>query len=195
MNTTQQITGFVLAGGKSRRMGVDKATLNINNKPMIEHAISTLLACTKSIILLANNEDYNRFGYPVFPDKIKDSGPISGICNGLMISNTTWNVFISCDSPFINPQLISYLISRSNSFDAVIPSYKGTTYPLTALYNLSCLPVFKSHLEQKKLRVKDALSLLNVNIVELGPDLPFFNEKLLTNINTPEDFEKHKHYD
>jgi len=190
----QFITGFVLAGGESRRMGVDKGMLSHNGKPMIEHVIQALLPHAKPIFILANNDNFNHFGYPVFSDQIKNSGPISGICNGLTISNTEWNIFVSCDSPFITPELISFLITQSNGYEAVVPSYKGKIYPLTAIYKSSCLVVFKNLLEQKKLRVKDALPLLNVKTVELSDDLPFFHEKLLININTPEDYEKHKNY-
>lgn len=194
MTNQQSITGFVLAGGESRRMGVDKGTMKLNGKPMIEHAIQALIPCTKPIIILANTNKFNHFGYPVFSDDIKNSGPLAGICKGLSISNTEWNAFVCCDSPYINTELISFLISQKEDFEAVVPSYKGRIYPLSAIYKLSTLSVFQNQLDHQKLRVKDALLSINVKTIELTEEMPFFNKKLLTNINTPEDFEKHTHY-
>ena len=194
MTNQQSITGFVLAGGESRRMGVDKGTLSLNGKSMIEHVIQALTPCTKSITILANTNKFNRLGYPVFSDDIKNSGPLAGICKGISISNTEWNAFVCCDSPFISTEFISFLISQKEGFEAVVPTYKGKIYPLSAIYKRSTLSVFQSQLDHQKLRVKDALLSLNVKTIELTDELSFFNEKLLTNINTPQDFEKHTHY-
>jgi len=188
-------TGFILAGGKAKRLnGVDKGLLKIQGKSMIEHTINTLKKCTHPIIILSNNNNYKSFGYPIFADEVKNSGPLSGICKGLSITNTDWNVFMTCDSPFVKQELVQFLINQTANHQAIIPSYKGKIYPLNALYHRSSLGVFKNQLNNKHLKVKDALVFLKVKTVELNEEHPFFNQKSLTNINTFEEYEKYRYY-
>jgi len=188
-------TGFILAGGKAKRLnGAEKGLLLVHGKSMIQHAINTLEHCAQSIIILSNNNNYKHLGLPVFEDEVKNCGPLSGICKGLSITTTEWNIFLTSDSPFINKELIQFLLSQTADHQAVIPTYKGKTYPLTAVYHRSCLAVLKNQLDNKHLRVKDVLPLIKTKTIELMDTHPFFNKTSLTNINTFEDYEKHRHY-
>ncbi|MBL6663341.1 MAG: molybdenum cofactor guanylyltransferase [Flavobacteriales bacterium] len=194
MTQEQELTAYVLAGGKSSRMGQDKGLLFLNGTPMVKYVLNALKNHAQSIVILANNDSYNHFGHPVFKDEVKNSGPLSGLCKGLSISKTDWNIFLSCDNPHIHSDFISFLISKKEGYQAVVPYYKNKSYPLTAVYHTSCFEVFNNQLKNKKLKVKEALSLIKVKLIDVHNDYPLFNEKLLTNINTPEDFEKHKNY-
>lgn len=188
----EYISGFVLAGGKSSRMGNDKGFVPFNGKPMIEYSIRTLKKVCSSISIIANNSDYNSFGYSVYSDSVSNKGPLAGICTALEKSETTWNIIISCDNPTINPELLVYLIEQSKGFDAVVPCYQGKTYPITAVYSKSCLKSFKHQLNLDLLKVRDAIQEVNTNFVELSKKLPFFDEKILVNINTKQELEAYE---
>ena len=112
MGDRNNITGFVLAGGKSSRMGKDKGLMLMNGTTMIEHSIRALTPLCTSIIIIANNNNYKNLGYQVYSDNIKDSGPLSGICTGLSLTKTNINFFTTCDSPFVNSELLSVLIKQ-----------------------------------------------------------------------------------
>ncbi len=83
-----QATGIILAGGKSSRMGEDKGLVLLNGKPMIQYVIEALKGVVSDIIIISNNASYNKFGIPVYPDIIKDKGPVGGIFTGLHHSKT-----------------------------------------------------------------------------------------------------------
>jgi len=85
-----KITGIILAGGKSSRMGMDKGFCALNGKPMVQYAIDILEQTCDSIIICSNNSDYELFDLPVIPDIIKDIGPMGGIYSGLKNSKTQW---------------------------------------------------------------------------------------------------------
>ena len=155
----ENITGFVLAGGKSTRMGRDKGLIVLNNKRMVEFAIQALKPICRSIIILSNQEEYKALGYPVYPDTIKNKGPLAGICTGLSITETSWNVFTCCDSPFVTPTLFSFLLNESKGYEAVVPWYDGKVYPLTAAYHASCLKPFEKQVQNEKLKVKEAIQI------------------------------------
>lgn len=190
----QQITGFVLAGGKSSRMGRDKGTTLLNGKQMIEYAIDALKPVCTNLVILANQDYYGSLGYPVYKDLVKDCGPLAGICTGLSATKTQLNVFVTCDAPFVSSSLLLFLVGEIRYYDAVVPIYGNKIYPLTAVYKKSCLPVFKESLAQRKLKVKEAIGLMNTKKVELTTELPFFNHKTLTNINTPKELQKNEYY-
>ena len=91
-----EITGIILAGGKSSRMGTDKGLLLLNGKPMVKYVIDVLSKVTSKIIIIANNDEYKQFGYKVYSDLIKDKGPVGGIYTAMNYTNSNTNICISC---------------------------------------------------------------------------------------------------
>jgi molybdenum cofactor guanylyltransferase len=187
MENKIQITGFVLAGGKSRRMGTDKGNVGIDGKPMVSYSVEALKEICNSITILANNDSYHSLGYPVHKDIITDSGPLAGIHTGLSISKTDLNIFVSCDSPFVTTDLLLYLVEHAAGFDAVVPSNNGTINPLIAVYKKSCLNLFENRLTKGMLKVTDAIKDVNTKIIELNSEKQKFNNNILANINTPDE--------
>lgn len=177
-------SGYVLAGGKSSRMGRDKGLMEFDGKKMIEYSIKALQPICSSIRILANDPMYDKLGYPMTSDFILDKGPLAGICTGLILSHTNLNFFAPCDSPYINQHLFEHLLKHANGYDAIIPIYKGKLYPLTAIYSKNCLSAFMRSLKNNQLKVMEAIESVNTKKVELGEELPFFNENTLANINT-----------
>jgi molybdopterin-guanine dinucleotide biosynthesis protein A len=187
-----EITGIVLAGGKSSRMGKDKGLINLNGEKMVNYSINTLKPICNNIIIISNNDDYDGLGYPVYKDIYKNQGPLAGIHTGLTNSETEKNIILSCDSPFVPTDLLKHLIDNSNEFDAVVPKYYNRLYPLTAVYNKACINVFENCIKEDKLKVKKAIELVNSNVIELSSNLDFVNDKMFTNINTLAELELNK---
>jgi len=185
-----QITGIILAGGNSTRMGKDKGLLDLHGKPLIQHVINIINPLVSSTIIIANNSEYNQFGYSVYVDKVKNSGPLAGIVTGLSHSTTNKNIVIGCDLPFISNQLLIYLIDRSEEHNITIPSHNNITQHLVGIYTKDCTSIFEVELENRRFKLADAIKLTSLNIVEIDESLPFYNEKLFHNINTPQELQE-----
>jgi molybdopterin-guanine dinucleotide biosynthesis protein A len=181
-----QITGIILAGGKSTRMGTDKALIKIGDKNLLETVIEICKPVCKTIIISSNNPEHANYGYPVVIDEINECGPIGGIYSCIKKSETDWNFVISVDTPFVASGFIQFLFQQCGDFDAIIPAYSGKTEPLIALYNQSCLPVIEKQIQLQRFKINHLVALLNTGFVECGEWL----EKtplLFKNLNHPED--------
>ena len=183
-NGKTYITGIILAGGKSSRMGKEKGLLELNGITFTEHIIETLKPVCNQIIIIANKKEYEQFGYTVYGDLVKDCGPVAGIYTGLAHSKTNINIILSCDIPFVTTELLQFLLRGSKNYDVTIPAYNGKTGPLTGIYTKSCLPVFREQLDQKQLKLHQVLKHLKVRVVEVKDRFP---EEVFYNIKTPDD--------
>ncbi len=186
MGQSAQITAIVLAGGKSSRMGVDKGTMLLNGKTMIEHVLEAVKPIANNIILIANDNKYNTFGYPVFKDVYVDCGPIAGIYTGLMNSTTEKNVVLSCDIPFLNTKLVEKLIAYEKDYDALITRINQKTEPLIGIYNKRCSKFLLESIKKKEYKIQEALAHLETEFLDLNE---FLNASI--NINTLTDFNKY----
>ena len=181
-----QITGIILAGGKSIRMGTDKALLKIGDKNLLETVIEICKPVCKSIIISSNNPEHGKYGYPVIHDEFKDCGPIGGIYSCLRKSETDWNFVISVDTPLVTSGFIQFLLLQTGNFDAVIPVYSGKIEPLIALYNKNCLPVIQSQISLNQFKLQTTLALLKTQLIEVD-QLLNKSPLLFKNLNYPED--------
>src|SRR3972149_6983321 len=177
------ITGILLAGGKSSRMGRDKGLIYAGDKTFTDIILEKMKPAVDALMIIANNDEYCRFGIPVIKDIIPDRGPLGGIYTGLHYSKTEWNMILSCDIPFVNTELLYFLIQQINEYDVIIPVHYRRTEPLCALYRKSCKEKIRMLLEQKKLKVKDAVRQFNVHYLKVSGQ-SFYNSKLFDNINT-----------
>lgn len=178
-------TAIILAGGKSSRMGVDKGLMTFRGKAMVEHVINVVKPLVTAIMVVSNNNEYEQFGYPVYKDIIKDKGPIAGIYTGLKHSQTTKNIVLSCDVPFINEAVLKLLINNCEDVDVVIPENDSRTHQLIGVYDKSCVSTFKTELDMDQLKLKLAIKKLNCKVVDANHiDAKFFN-----NINSKDDIE------
>ena len=178
------ITGIVLAGGKSSRMGSDKSELKFRNLTFIEHSIKALEGITSDIIIVSNNEKHDSLGYTRINDVITDFGPVAGIYSGLLNSKTTYNIVLSCDIPLINTYTLQQLTNAIDSKSDIIQfEYQNKTTPLIALYTKNCLSKFKHALENEVHRLQSVVNTCN-------PKNLLLSEKdaiHIQNINTQED--------
>ena len=120
---------IILAGGNSSRMGSDKGLVLLNGKPMIQYCIDTLESLNLPIIIVSNNKEYEKFGFPVYADVIPEKGPLGGIYTGLYYSKKDKNIVISCDTPFVSPRLLRLMIDKSSNELVTISKFDGWEHP------------------------------------------------------------------
>lgn len=181
-----KITGVILAGGQSSRMGTDKGLMLLNEKPMISYLIKLLKPIVEEIIIVANSVKYEAFGLRVFPDKMMMKGPVGGIYSGLFHSNTEKVFIVSCDTPFITQELVQLIIDADNGNDVVISKHNDKLEPLIGLYSKNGMDVFKNCIDQDKLKLIKVLDRLDTKIIDL--DKSEVDSSVFYNINTPIEF-------
>ena len=186
MKTFQDATAIILSGGKSSRMGTDKGLVFFNGRHLITYAINLLQPLFGSVIIVANNDAYTKFGLPVHTDDYFEKGPLAGIFSGLSRSSASHNFVIACDMPFVTEEIIIELMYHNSDCDSVIPYHENKPEPLCAVYNTSCLPVVEQQIMKGQYKVQDLFSLLKVCKIEISSD-KFNSGNPFRNINTPED--------
>ena len=186
--TTAAVTGVVLAGGKSLRMGTDKALLVLDGRPLIAHVASTLQAVCEHVVLSANDSQLYQFlGLETIEDDYAERGPLGGIYSALAHSLTPAVFILACDTPYVSPELVRYIVDYHSDADAKIPSMKGNLHPLCGMYRRDCLTTIQERLENQQNRVQDLLSVIPTEIIPISPALPFYKENLFANLNNPID--------
>lgn len=182
MVAKEKITGIILAGGKSSRMGTDKAMLSFNGKKLIEYSIALMKEVSDNQLISANNDAYRAFEIPVVPDNFQGIGPLAGIEAGLRFSQNRINLFAPCDTPFLNAELLLKILSNIESYDAVVPVSKdGKIEPLTGFYSKEALPALTKQIDRGDFKIQNLLQIIHTKYI-LIDDI-----KLIKNINTPED--------
>lgn len=197
------VTGVILAGGKSKRMGENKALLRLGNGTLIGHVIRRMQPITDEFLLITNSPDeYTHLGITMHKDIIPNAGALGGIHAGLTYASHQTVICVGCDNPFLMPNLLTYLVSVLGEYDAVMPytyrepssdneSVQITLQTLCAVYSKCCLPIIEQMLNEPDLRVHALQE--RANVLPLAPEIwktydseghSFFN------VNTPEDFEK-----
>lgn len=190
-----EITGIILAGGKSSRMGKDKALSDFKGNPLIYYAIETLKPLCGNLILSANqpSENYKAFGLPVVSDEIKNVGPMGGILTCLKHSETQHNLIISCDTPFVGSDLFMHLLSEVENYQVVVPSHETFLIePLNAYYNTNIIGAMEQSIRNGNYKLMDFFKKVRFKSVEINEKLPFFKEHLFLNINTLQDMDQAK---
>ena len=187
------MTAIILAGGKSRRMGFNKAFLKYGDKTFIEYQIAKLTKIFDEILLSANEPCiYANLNLPIVSDILPEKGPLSGICAGLIRAASSYAFVIACDMPFINEKVILYLKGLIDNYDVVVPQTSRGLEPMHAFYSKNCIQPMYRCLEQGKLRIIDFFSEVKVRIVDekelKGLDVSI---QSLINLNTPEEYKKY----
>ncbi|WP_282135696.1 molybdenum cofactor guanylyltransferase [Seonamhaeicola maritimus] len=184
MIKNKNITGIILAGGKSSRMGADKGFIKLNNKSFAEYSIKALKPLVNDIIIVSDNPDYDAFGYKRILDEIKDAGPVAGIYSGLNASKTENNLILSCDIPLIKTGVLEKLIESFDDDSEVIQiESNGKTMPLIALYKKQNAKVFLEALQNDERRLRRVINSLKTKNVVLNDD----EQNTTMNVNTKEE--------
>jgi molybdopterin-guanine dinucleotide biosynthesis protein A len=183
-------SGFVTAGGRSSRMGADKAWLDLGGRPMIEHVIAALEPVTASIAILAQGARYERLGFPVFADTRSGIGPLEAIRTALSHADTTRVVLVGCDLPFVTPELFKLLLGIAGENYLIVPvSAEGKLEPLCAIYTTNALPAVTELIAQGHRRVSVLFERVPTRLVSFEELSHLAGaERFFENVNTPEDY-------
>lgn len=183
------ITAIILAGGKSSRMGYDKALIEIEGVTLIKRQLKLLKRFFKEIIIVTNSpQKYRLRGVKLIKDIIRGKGPLGGIYSGLIASSSFYNFVFACDMPFINSGLIKYMVSLKDNFDAVVPKPKKGYEPLFAIYSKDCIPKIRAIMRTGNLKVLNLFKKIKIRELK-KKELSRFRDplSLFMNINTKED--------
>lgn len=186
MSRQHTIAAAILAGGKNSRMGKDKALLDFNGKTFIGRIAEALSQQFSPLVIVSDYRDrYCFLKLPVYSDVFKNCGPLGGIYS--VLKNIQGEVFItSCDTPFINRNVIQRLIDARGDEDVTVFSINDSIQPLCGIYNSRILPVLEEHLKAKQFSVVKFLEEVRMAHLDLPPNNNA-NHALL-NINTPEEY-------
>lgn len=168
-------------------MGTDKALLSVQDEPLLKRMIRLISPFCKTVNISGHKSEYAVFNINMVPDLHADCGPISGIVSSLKHTTTEWNLLVSVDVPFINEELIQYLISRIGHYDCIIPVHEGGIEPLIGLYNRQILPIIGEMINQGDYKLMRLLSKLNTRKVDCNSLIKQF-PRLFFNINRPDDY-------
>lgn len=181
------ITGIVLAGGRSRRFGSNKALFEYQGKKLIEYSIETLTPLCGQLLLSTNEpEKYAFTGLTTVPDLFPGCGPVAGIHACLEQSTTEHHLVIGCDLPWLNTRLFEFILQNSHNYQVVMPMHKGFRETMASYYHQSCSPTLAKALQEKRYKIFDAIDPLKTFYPEIDREA-FFSEKLFANVNYRED--------
>jgi molybdopterin-guanine dinucleotide biosynthesis protein A len=188
----QEICAIILAGGKSRRMGRNKALINIGGRPLVEILAERVSPLAEKVFISANDPDLFSFlPFQVVPDLCPLQGPLAGIHAVMSKYIYTLYLTLACDLPALPSSLIRRMLDVSEGFDAVIPrTPDGRTHPLAAVYRRTYLPVIEEALRKKENKVIDTLPGYGMRVRWIDSGEGKFADSDLANINTPDDLRR-----
>jgi molybdenum cofactor guanylyltransferase len=183
-------TAIVLAGGKSSRMGRPKALLPFDGEPLIVHIVSALQRLFPEIVVVAApGQDLPSMPATLVRDDVAYQGPVGGICYGLRAAGSDAAFVTSCDSAFLNLELVSYLVDQLPNHDVVVPHWEGRFQPLHAVYRRDVLPLLDAQLLRGELRPVFLFDKVRTRTIEADEITRFDPEGLsFFNMNSPEDY-------
>lgn len=183
LTTILILTGIILAGGMSRRLGRNKAFVPVGGAPIIERVMDALRRLAAETIICANDpKPYERYGLRIARDIHEDVGALGGLHAGLSAMSTERGIAVACDMPFLNIGLLRFMAEYPGSWDALVPVWSGEYEPLHAMYSKNCIGAIEDVIRLGQRRIFDfypkvALKTIKQEeIARLDPDgLSFFN--------------------
>lgn len=187
----REVSAILLSGGRSARMGQDKARIDWDGKPLVTHMVQLLQNLFQEILLVTGDTPrYTEIvDVPVLPDRRKGLGPLGGIHTGLHASSNDWNLVLACDMPYVRLSLIARLVDEvDDRYKVVVPEVTGYFEPLLALYHKSCLPEVDRLIAAHRLKPIELYTLVPTKVLpheyieRIDPGLSSF-----FNLNAPHD--------
>lgn len=177
------LTGVLLAGGNSRRMGQDKASMLLSGKPLMDYSLEILKVCCHAQIIVSNNPLHSRENTSLIQDIIEDAGPLGGIYSALKSINSEYALVLPCDMPYISISIIMKLIQSAQNHSITIASCSGKTHPTIGVYSRNILKDLEKYLLAGKRKMMDFIEGQDFTTIEFSHT----DQKAFTNLNSPED--------
>lgn len=191
MQVETPATGIVLAGGRSRRMGRDKALLELGGRSLIEIVVERMgRICAEVLVVAAEEETYAGLGVPLVVDRFPGVGVLGGLHAGLQAAGNEVALAVGCDMPFLSPDLLRAFLGWVEGFDVAVLRRGERVEPLHAAYRRTCLPAIEAAIRARRRRVISFFPQVRVRPVSpqeveaRGAGLRSFR-----NVNTPQDWE------
>jgi len=186
------MTGVILSGGKSSRMGMNKAFVEIEGKRLIDRTMATFKEVFQEIIIVTNAPlDYLDQGCIIASDIFKNKGALGGIYTGLFYASFDHAFVAACDMPFLNRSLIQHMVKCVDKYDVVVPQSHDGLQPLHAIYSKKCLKPIEKLMDADNLKITDFYRGLKTMVIPEEDIKPFDPEgKLFINVNTKKDLEE-----
>jgi molybdopterin-guanine dinucleotide biosynthesis protein A len=186
------LTAFVLAGGKSTRMGRDKAFLPWADGTLLSHALKLLAAVTPRVHIVGDPKKFASFG-TVIADVYRDRGPSAGIHAALLSTTTDLNLMLAVDLPLIEPRFLQFMIGVAEGTDAIVtvPRADGISQPLCAVYRRAFAQAAELSLQAGKNKIDPLFTTVKTRIVEQDEVTSAgFSIAIFRNLNTPEEWQE-----
>ncbi len=186
-----EVTGILLAGGKSRRMGEDKRHLVVGEQTLLERGLAVLRSTFQDVlVVIAQDSPPLGVDARVVRDLVPDCGSLGGLYSGLMQATTPWVFVVACDMPFLNQAVIAQFTSRRATADIVMAKLDARLHPMHALYGKQCLPVLEQMIGARQLKIQEMVShtplrvqyVTEKDLLTIDPSGRSFH-----NVNTPAD--------
>jgi molybdopterin-guanine dinucleotide biosynthesis protein A len=176
--------GFVLVGGRSSRMGRDKALLPLDGSTLVQRVAARVLEAAGKVTLIGSPKRYGSLGYPVIADHVQGCGPLGGVFTALSVTQSDWNLIIACDMPDLTRDFLGDLLRAAEmaGADCLVPETPAGLDPLCAVYHRRCASHAESAIHLKSFKMHDFVSRLHT------VKWPVSNPFPLANVNTPEEW-------
>lgn len=188
------VTGVLLAGGKSRRMGEDKRFILVGQQTLFERSCAVLCELFEQVcVVIAQDSPEFQAEVPVVRDLIPDFGSLGGLYTGLRLAKTQHIFLAACDMPFLNPDVIRHMVGLKDQVDIVISRWATRLQPTHAVYGRDCLPVIEEmiNLHNRKIHSMIGHPALRVRLIAEREIKQIDRDgRSMFNINTPSDLEQ-----
>ena len=185
------VAAFVLAGGKSTRMGSDKAFLRLGDETLLSRALKTAGAVSADVRIVGDAQKFAAFGR-VVEDVYRDRGPLGGIHAALSSTTTELNLMLAVDLPFVIPKFLKYLLGRTRESGAMVtvPRADSGLQPLCAVYRRGFAEIAEPSLREGKNRIDSLFAKVTTCVIEENELVRAgFSVVMFRNLNTPEEFD------
>ena len=194
------VLGYVQAGGGSTRFGKDKALVELGGKTMLARTTQLVASVCSEAMIVAAEGKYAGAPAPLLADRWPGQGPLGGILTALQSSalrgsESTWNLIVSCDMPFLTREWLEFLWQRAERSEkqVVVAESENGSEPLCACWKTACMPAIQAAFDSGIRKVTEAMKRLPMEVLDVSAWKRFDTEgRLFWNMNTPADYEEAK---
>lgn len=191
-NMPHNVSAIILAGGNSSRLGRDKALVSIyNSSTIIRTIVEKLQVISDDVIIATNGQRYTDLGVKLTSDIYLNNGPLAGLHSGLLAAKYSHALVVACDMPFLNVNLLSYMVSQPLDYDVLVPKMEGWLEPLHAIYSRQCIWPIERMLKDHRLKMYDFLDTVAIKYI-FKDTIKMFDPQYRSffNINSPNALEE-----